>query len=350
MITITKVKGCLLGGAIGDALGYPIEFKEISDIKEEFGEEGISELYIGEEKEFAEISDDTQMTLFTAEGLLWAKIKNKQFGNSNIASRCFYSYQRWLHTQGYPLADESYKWVLEEERLEVKSPLLKVKELCSQRSPGTTCISALSRAVNQDYGTVQMPVNNSKGCGGVMRVAPVGLCFSSSARRAFEVGIELAAITHSHPTGYLAAGAFCAIIAYLVQGNTIEKAVGLTITILTRFAGCEETADALQLALDLAEKRQPSIEHIQEIGQGWVAEEALAIGVYAASCYPCDLIAAVKLAVNHSGDSDSTGSICGNLVGVMVGKEGISRDWIKKVECNDVIEYMAEELYNKYYE
>ena len=129
LVADTKVKGCLLGGAIGDALGYPVEFLDSSEIKNRFGENGITTLLVSEESQRAEISDDTQMTLFTVEGLLWAKIIIKRFGSSNIASRCFYSYQRWLHTQGYDLADDSYRWILEDDRLEIRSPLLKVKEL-----------------------------------------------------------------------------------------------------------------------------------------------------------------------------------------------------------------------------
>lgn len=349
LINNTKVTGCLLGGAIGDALGYPIEFTDYEGIKQRFGKDGITHLEIPEGKNLTEISDDTQMTLFTVEGLLWAKHRQDEVGVADIASRCFYSYQRWLHTQGYELAEESYRWILNDERLEIKSPLLSVKDLYAKRAPGNTCIASLRRAVNQDYGTIQTPINNSKGCGGVMRVAPAGLCYASSARKAFEIGIELAAITHTHPTGYLAAGAFAAIIAHLTKGNSIEGAVELAINILLRFAGAEETINALRKALVLASEHQPSVQHIEELGKGWVAEEALAIGVYAACCYPDDFVQAVRLAVNHGGDSDSTGSICGNIVGVCVGKEGIPTDWIQKLECHDVIESMSNALVQNFY-
>lgn len=348
MIEVTNVLGCLLGGALGDALGYPIEFMKCSEIQKKYGQDGLTELCIPEGKEFAEISDETQLSLFTAEGLIWAKHTLDEVGTCNIASRCFYSYQRWLHTQGYELADTSYEWILDEKRLEIKSPLLSVKELYAKRVRGNTCISALRRAVNQDYGTIRFPINNSKGCGGVIRVAPAGVCYGDTPRVAFEMGIELAAITHSHPTGYLAAGAFCAIIAYLEQGNSIVHAVNMTRSILARFACSEEVADALTLALQLAEENKPSPEHMKEIGKGWVAEEALAIAVYAACCYPDDFKQAVCLAANHDGNSNSTAAICGNIMGTRVGRENLPKEWLEKIECRDVIEKMGEQLYSSF--
>jgi ADP-ribosylglycohydrolase len=52
----------------------------------------------------------------------------------------------------------------------------------------------------------------------------------------------------------------------------------------------------------------------------------------------------VLLAVNHSGDSDSTGAITGNLLGALLGTEGIPRDWLQQVELRAVIERVADEL------
>ncbi len=63
-----KFRGCLLGGAAGDALGYAVEFKQESRIFSQYGERGITEYEL--RNGVAQISDDTQMTLFTATGLL----------------------------------------------------------------------------------------------------------------------------------------------------------------------------------------------------------------------------------------------------------------------------------------
>ncbi|MBP3633765.1 MAG: ADP-ribosylglycohydrolase family protein [Oscillospiraceae bacterium] len=65
-----RVKGSLIGGAVGDALGYAVEFSPLSAIREKYGPEGITQYELDPESGKALISDDTQMTLFTANGLL----------------------------------------------------------------------------------------------------------------------------------------------------------------------------------------------------------------------------------------------------------------------------------------
>ncbi len=92
-------RGCLLGGAIGDALGWPVEFLSLSEIKKKYGEEGITGLVAGINGK-AEITDDTQMTLFTAEGLLRAESRGRGKGICHPSSVVYYAYLRWLHTQG----------------------------------------------------------------------------------------------------------------------------------------------------------------------------------------------------------------------------------------------------------
>ena len=67
-----RFRGCLIGGGVGDALGYPVEFMRLSAIKSTYGTDGVQDLILERESGKAQISDDTQMTLFTASGLLWA--------------------------------------------------------------------------------------------------------------------------------------------------------------------------------------------------------------------------------------------------------------------------------------
>ena len=66
-----RVRGCLLGGAVGDALGTLVEFLSLDEIRQRFGPQGVT----GYEPAYGRrgaITDDTQMTLWTAEGLLRA--------------------------------------------------------------------------------------------------------------------------------------------------------------------------------------------------------------------------------------------------------------------------------------
>ena len=136
---------------------------------------------------------------------------------------------------------------------------------------------------------------------------------------AFEVAAEAAAITHTHPTGYLASGALAVIVQGLLHDHGLDESVERALVELRNRANSGETVDAIERARDLAGD-PPRAEIVEELGDGWIAEEALAIATY------CALAAdspreALLLAVNHSGDSDSTGAICGNIVGAANGVE-----------------------------
>ena len=67
-----RIRGSLIGGAVGDALGYPVEFMDSGEILVRYGGEGITRFEL-DHGGFALVSDDTQMTLFTANGLLNAR-------------------------------------------------------------------------------------------------------------------------------------------------------------------------------------------------------------------------------------------------------------------------------------
>ncbi|KJK42079.1 crystallin J1 [Lentzea aerocolonigenes] len=295
--------GSLLGGAVGDALGAPIEFSSIDVIRRAHGSSGVVDLPV------LEITDDTQMTLFTLEGLVLAR----QFGvDPVLAVRA--AYGRWLHTQGGPLV-ASDGWLMAEQRLH------------SRRAPGHTCISALKH--NEK--------NNSKGCGGVMRAAPVAV-WSSDVREVFSLAAETARITHHHPSGYLSAGVLAVIVQELLRGADLLSAVAVSRAELVRWDGHEEQTTLLDKVVSLGPLTPEEIE--SSLGGGWVGEEALAIGLHAA-LVGADFPSALRLAVNHSGDSDSTGSICGNILGARDGVSVIPSSWLSVLELRDVIERLA---------
>ena len=105
-----------------------------------------------------------------------------------------------------------------------------------------------------------------------------------------------------------------------------------------------ELAGPVERALSLARAGPATPEAVESLGEGWIAEEALAISVYCALAAP-DLESALLLAVNHGGDSDSTGSITGNLLGAIHGERAIPRRWLDALELREEIERMAEELH-----
>ena len=160
-----------------------------------------------------------------------------------------------------------------------------------------------------------------------MRIAPVGLLLHSDATLAFRTGAELAAMTHGHPSGYLSSGVLAAIICRLNQGSGLMDAIDDSIDLLRTYKGHEETLGAITAAIDLSGKGNHSFESVETLGGGWVGEEALAIALYCALNHPGDFEQAIVLSINHSGDTDSTGAITGNIVGMMLGEQAIPYKW-----------------------
>ncbi len=347
MSSLASFTGCMMGGAIGDALGYPVEFKSYDQRIAEYGQQEIKKPLLSKH-EVAEISDDTQMTLFTAEGLIWAEAVRKKNGYSSIPARCFCSYQRWLYTQQYPLAQPDYEWMIQDERLEMDSPLLKTKELYHRRMPKKTCIESLLEAKEQEYGTIIQPINREKGSGAVVRVAPIGLAFHDNPKQAFEAGCDVAAITHTHPTAYYSAGVFSAMISYLLMGSTVEEAASEAVSLLERCPSAAETIGAVKQAKSKELLKAPAEQAVKTFGTGAISKDALAIGIYCALRYEKEYKNAVCLAANHEGDTCAGTVICGSLLGAEHGITGLEEDWIKQIECKDLILKMACMLYSSY--
>ncbi|MBF6330683.1 ADP-ribosylglycohydrolase family protein [Nocardia transvalensis] len=325
----------MVGGAVGDALGWPIEFLQLAQIRERYGEAGVTGFLPGRIPDAPqEITDDTQMTLFTAEGLL------RCAPGADPAPVLRRAYLRWLTTQ------------VEAKPAPVPDGWLAGRPfLYAMRSPGHACTSGL-RQQAEEYLAPHLPgepgpVNpNSKGCGTVMRSAPFGLA-ALGPDRAFEAAMRCAQLTHGHPTGYLAAGAFAALIDSVLSGVELPIALRDTITRLTSIpADSSEAVSALTGALALAHLGPPTPERVEQVGAGWVAEECLAIAVYCAlyAYRTGDVRGALLLSVNHSGDSDSTGAVAGNLIGAVHGLSALPPEWVTSVEGRDELIQISDDL------
>lgn len=190
------------------------------------------------------------------------------------------------------------------------------------------------------------PINDSKGCGGVMRVAPAGLFYRKE--KAFKMGAEFAALTHGHPSGYLSAGALAYLIASIIEGQDFETAVKDTLRELEAYDNHEECTRRLTQAQELSMSNLSDAEAITQLGEGWVGEEALGISVYCALKYQGDFEKALIAAVNHDGDSDSTGAITGNILGAYLGLSKIPPAWIETIELKEVLIQIAEDLLMSY--
>jgi ADP-ribosylglycohydrolase len=327
----------MLAGAVGDALGGAIEFNSIADIRHRFGPDGITD-YAHEYGGRGKITDDTQMALFTLEGLIRAHAAQRRGTETDVTLVLQHAYQRWFHTQGQPW--DRFGGVFAQRSPQPDGWLITNPGLFHLRAPGGTCMSSLRTfAVSGKPTTADYKINDSKGCGGVMRAAPAAL-WSDDPAEVFSLAVTSAALTHGHPSGYLSAGVLAVIVSELFDGTELPNAIMVARDQLTRWDDHREQLDILDKAVDLA-ARKPDPETIaDQLGGGWVGEEALAIGVCAALAAD-DLTSGLLMAVNHSGDSDSTGSICGNILGAALGIDAIPPAWLAELELREVIERLT---------
>jgi ADP-ribosylglycohydrolase len=327
-----RIAACLLAGAVGDAFGAPVEFMSFTEICRIAGPDGLTGYLPAYGRKAGAITDDTQMTLFTAEGLLRATIRYHARGICHPPSVVHRAYLRWLVTQGEsPLTAGNARGPGDDGWL-IHQPVLH-----AQRAPGNTCIDALASG---QMGTLDQPPNRSKGCGAVTRAAPVGLISTTDP---FRLAVDCAVITHGHPSGYLPAGVLAVVIDVLVQGMNLDAALDRATAVLRSWPDHDETLAALTKARELAARGRPTPAAIETLGGGWTGEQALAIAVCAARSAD-DLADGLRLAVNHSGNTDSTGAICGNLLGAALGRSAIPDALLEPLEARDVIEQVSQDL------
>lgn len=356
------MRACLLGGAIGDQLGAGVEFLSLEEIRRRFGDAGVTEPSPAYGRDAGSVTDDTQMTLFVAEGLIRDEARRRAAGPDAADEPLVpiaHAHLRWLHTQGATAAAVERMRVDRaddaESRPVVSGWLVKTPWLHALRAPGTTCLSGL-RALPRH--PLVPASNDSKGCGGVMRAAPAGLARPPHAGPA-GLAHDVAGLTHGHPTGRVAAAGLAQIVSELCAGDDLAGAIASASNVLRRWPGHEETLTAVDLAVVLARRSRgtggPEPGMIEELlGGGWVAEEALAIALCCALVAEAavgDGMAAdeafrrgARLAVSHSGDSDSTGSLFGNLLGARCGEACLPAEWLAELEGRTTIETLADDF------
>ncbi|MBQ9463699.1 MAG: ADP-ribosylglycohydrolase family protein, partial [Lachnospiraceae bacterium] len=341
-----RIIGSLIGGAAGDALGYAVEFMNERSIFHTYSAEGIRSYRTQGGR--AIISDDTQMTLFTACGLLNAVTDARMNGaQPRVLAALADAYLDWYQTQRL-----SYKTGKDQ----LQSTWLRnVPELFVPRAPGNTCLSALSAMSRRDPADRSRPAaNNSKGCGGVMRVAPMALFDGSADPAAIaKLAAESVALTHGHPLAQMPAAVMTSVIHRCVFPRRelsfreiVIEAVEEAKAIFSDNPYIDDLDRLLNAALTLSRNSSSDLDNIHRLGEGWVGDEALAIALYCCLKSTDDFDACITVAVNHKGDSDSTGAVAGNLLGAWLGMDAIGANWTEELELTNVIDELAHDLYD----
>ncbi|ATW49062.1 ADP-ribosylglycohydrolase family protein [Streptomyces xantholiticus] len=325
-----RVRGALLGGAIGDALGACVSGLTIDEIRAEHGPEALTDLTPVNGRRGA-VTAATQLTLFTVDGLIRAQVR-RDTGAWHPPTDVHRAYLRWAATQRDWGPDERRKdngWLACEEWL------------YSRRNPSRDTLTGLG---DENMGTLQTPKNpTARDAGALVRSAPFGLLVGWEPQLVCQLAVECAAQTHGHPTAYLSAGAFAVIVHGLARGETLDGSVQRALAQLASRPGHQPVTDALKQALGAVRQGIPSPARVASLGEAHLAEDALAIAVYCALVGE-DIRHGLRLAVNHDGPSEVTGAVCGALLGALHGETALPPAWLCELEGRPTLLEIADDF------
>lgn len=316
--TVSRRLACLIGGALGDAFGFPVTLEDLAAIQKRHGATGLREPELRQGR--LVVSDETRMTLFTLEGLTRAmQVPNQS--EHDLLAHIRLSYLDWLECQGLGGAAGNHA-----------TRLFKHAALHTQRAPSKVCIQALREDA---VGTPERPVNDSRESGGVMRVAPVALMPEMNLERSFRIGSRAAAMTHGHPDGYLPAGILAAAIHGLLEGKPLQTAMIHAGDQARSMPGFDPVIQRLRAAVDASilpyANRLPDA-----LGSARHSLDTLLIGFYAAGRSQ-DFREVMAIAANHDGDSGAAASVAGQLYGALRGIEALPNEWARRLDVLDAL-------------
>ena len=331
-----RIRGAMIGCAAGDALGYPVKVLSEAAIVERYGLRGIT-AYDLDENGTARITADTQLMLLSANGILFAHTRGALRGIMAPVYQYFDAfYMDWyrLQTEKQPRRARC-GWIN-------AYPALSAK-----RAPSPTSMRVFS---SDKFGSMDKPVNDSKGSGCLLRAVPIGLSYSDDPAYILDLAANTAALTHGNEVAWVASGVLALIISLIIhQELSIAEAVNETLKALDKSfpdsrKAVHELLSSIWSARPLATSASSELDAIHALGEGWVANEALAIGILCALRYENDIAGAMTFAANHGGNSSTTAAIAGMLVGARIGFNAIPDRFVDRLELVDVILELADNV------
>ena len=333
-------RGCLLGMAVGDAMGYTVDDRSLEQIRQDYGPEGLLgyDLVNG----YADVSSYTQLAAFAGNGLLLGLTRGQMQGIMAPYVRYIALAEReWSQTQRYSGNPErSVCWVSRD------------RELRGRRCMDTRMLDTLSRG---RPGSMEEPVNRFVTPGAMTVAIPVGMFFNPLRTDREEIdrlGAEAVALTHGAPQAFLSGGVLAHIISRLIWDGprSLKELVKESIEALQDGFGREyhrqanEVRDGLNMALRLAASHNVSCSDAMEHLKCTTVPEILAGAVYAALCYENNFDEAMFTAVNHSGCSAAVGAVTGAILGAKLGEEAIPDFYLEPLETVELLRELADDM------
>ncbi|MGW7407102.1 ADP-ribosylglycohydrolase family protein [Streptomyces sp. NPDC054833] len=326
----SRVRGTLLGAAVGDALGAPVDGLTTEEIQTSYGVEGLVDLALAHGRRGA-VTHHTQLTLFTVDGLIRAQVR-RDTGAWHPPTDLHRAYLRWAATQRDWGPDERRKddgWLAREEWL------------YARRDPSRALLIGFG---DENMGTLEAPKSPGElGPEAVVRSAPFGLLVGWEPQLVLQLAVECATQSHGHPTAYLSAGAYAVIVHALARGDSLDGAVQRALALLAVRPGHQPVSDALQHALGMVRQGMPGPARVEELAGDGAADGLLAAAVYCALVGE-DVRHGLCLAVNQAGPSGATGALTGGLLGALHGETALPPAWLAELEGRPTILELADDF------
>ncbi|MGW0122328.1 ADP-ribosylglycohydrolase family protein [Streptomyces sp. NPDC003327] len=327
----SRVRGSLLGGAVGDALGAGIDGLSLAGIREAHGPDGLAEPVPAFGRRGA-VTAHTQMGLFTVDGLIRAQMR-RDVGAWHPPTDIHRAHRRWAATQ--------HEWGPDERRPDL-GWLGREEWLYARRNPPRACLTGLG---DEHLGTLDKPKNpEAADAGALARSAPFGLLVGWEPQLVCQLAVECAAQTHGAPAATLAAGALAVTVHGVARGGSVEAAVAVARAQLLARPGHEPVVEALDRAVGAVREGVPDPARVTALGAGEDrAEGQLAAAVYCALVGE-DVRHGLRLAVNHDGPSAVTGALTGALLGALHGETALPPAWLAEVEGRATVLELADDF------
>ena len=330
-------RGCLLGMAVGDAMGAPVEAKRYREICEAYGPDGLQGYDTA--NCLADISSYTQIALFACNGLMVSVSRGRMDAPKGMKYVAL-SLKEWARVQHFPRSPERrYCWI-------GRVPQLRRRKIMDART-----LDALTRDV---LGTPGKPANQSAGPGTLPAAVAAGLYFHPE-RMGFQeigwMGAQVVALTHGDPLAFLSGAVLAYITAGLVYApecSLEEQILQAGQTVMTQFSGVFPQAvrlnQMLKEAVDQAKDPALSPQKVMEQMECFTAAQVLCGALYAVLVSGGDMDATMITAVNHSGKSAAVAAIAGAILGLSQGEEALPEFYLESLEGADHIRELATDL------
>ena len=333
-------RGCLLGLAVGDAMGYTVDSKSWAEIQEDYGPNGLLgyDLVNG----YADVTSYTQLTAFTCNGLLLGLTRGQLQGKMAPFVRYIGLAQReWAASQrpwGRP--QKTFCWLLQK------------KEMCRRHCMDTWMLDTLNR---KELGTPEDPINHFASPGSLTAAVGVGLfCHPETMEQAEadRLGAEAVALTHGSPLAFLPGAMIAHLVCKLLRDDQapleqliLEAQEALREQFGREYSQTEEVCTLIKQAIEMSHDWRVKPWEAMERLRCETGAQVLAGAVYASLVGQEDFDTAMIIAVNHSGRSAAVGAITGAILGARMGRETLPEFYLECLEPAMMLLELADDLY-----